>query len=306
MSGKSIIWLALVLGGLSLFPLPGKAAIVATVKLKLVNVDSAETNGENGYGENALDGNPNTIWHTQWQSSSPGLPHEIVIELIPPATIKGFSYLPRQDESDHGTIKGYEFYVSNDGKHFGQPVSKGIFGPGKKEKVETFEPVKCRFIKLKAISEINGLPFTSAAEIRVIQVGENASPKNYWRGDVGPAPVPQDSTRLDAIDSMIAAFSKYGDLWMNGIDAFDGSQAGSPEEVISETFRKAKFQNGLMTSYRILDVRKVRMDELDGDYTAALVDTNLGQMIVLMRKSATPGQWWRRIYSAGAPYNRLY
>jgi beta-galactosidase len=78
--------------------------------------------------------------------------------LIPPSIIKGFAYLPRQTESDHGTIKDYEFYVSNDGKDFGSPVKKSTFEPGKEEKIEIFAPMKCRFIKLKALSEINGLP----------------------------------------------------------------------------------------------------------------------------------------------------
>jgi hypothetical protein len=285
---------------------PSKAASTATLKLKFVSVDSEETNGENGYGKDAVDGDPNTIWHTRWQGESPGLPHEIVIELVPPSIINGFSYLPRQDASDHGNIKDFEFYAGDDGKHFGKPVKTGTFGPGKDEKIETFDPVKCRFIKLKAISEINGLPFTSAAEIRVLRPGEEASTKNYWRGDVGPLPVPQDSTWPDAIDSLVAAFSTNGGLWLNGTDAIDDSQAASPAEVVSQTFRKAKFQTGLMTSYHIMDIRNVRFGELQANYVAVLAETNLGQMIVLMRKSATQDHWWRRIYSAGAPYNRLY
>jgi hypothetical protein len=139
------------------------------VKLKFVSVDSEETSAQHGYGENAVDGDPNTYWHTQWKDRSPGLPHEIIIELVPPSTIKGFTYLPPQVESDHGYIRDYEFYVSNDGTNFGPPVKKGSFKTGKEIKTETFEPIKCRFIKLKAISEINGLPWTSAAEIGVIQ-----------------------------------------------------------------------------------------------------------------------------------------
>jgi hypothetical protein len=152
-----------------------KVVAVAKAKLKFVKVDSEETNSQDGHGENAVDGNSNTYWHTQWHDTSPGLPHEIIIELLPPSVIKGFTYLPRQDESDHGTIKDYEFYVSDDGRNFGLPVKKGVFEPGKGEKIETFEPIKCRFIKLKAISEINGLPWTSAAEIGVIQIGEDTS-----------------------------------------------------------------------------------------------------------------------------------
>lgn len=137
--------------------------------LKVVRVDSEETSGEDGKGANAVDGDTNTFWHTQWQDASPPCPHEIVIELIPATTIKGFTYLPRQDDSDHGQIRDYEFYVSKDGDDFGLPVAKGSFDDGKELKTVTFAPQECRFIKLKALSEINGGPWTSAAEIGVVQ-----------------------------------------------------------------------------------------------------------------------------------------
>lgn len=284
------------------------------VELKFVRVDSEETNGENGCGGNAVDGNPNTYWHTQWQGNSPGLPHEIVIELLPPSIITGFIYLPRQDESDHGTIKDYEFYVSSDATNFGQPVKTGTFGPGKGEKIETFEPVKCRFVKLKAISEITGEPWTSAAEIRVIQSGEDASVKDYWRGDTGQtnnvAGERHISTGPNPIDVFVAALSADGGLWINGIDASLVTKAVTPEEVISETLRTAKFESGLVTSYKIMEIRKVHIGEFPGAYTAALADTNLGPMIVLLQysqdKDSIPGHWWRRIYDANPPIKRLY
>ncbi len=147
---------------------PTQSAAPAKVALKVVKVDSEETAGEDGKGANAVDGDPNTIWHTQWQDASPECPHEIIIELTPPSTIKGFTYLPRQDDTENGTIKDYEFYVSDDGKDFGQPVSKGTFETGKEKKTVAFQAKMCRFIKLKALSEINGGAWTSAAEIGVV------------------------------------------------------------------------------------------------------------------------------------------
>ena len=146
------------------------SATVATNKitLKVVKVDSEEKSGEDARGANAVDGDTNTFWHTQWQDANPECPHEIIIKLSEPATIKGFTYLPRQDDSENGTIKDYEFYVSDDGKDFGEPVKKGTFAAGKEMKTVTFEPKKCRFIKLKALSEINGEAWTSAAEIGVV------------------------------------------------------------------------------------------------------------------------------------------
>jgi hypothetical protein len=138
------------------------------IKLTVIKVDSEEISAENGRGTNAVDGNPDTFWHTEWQDNSPECPHEIIIQLSAAAMIKGFTYLPRQDDSENGMIRGYEFYVSNDGKDFGKPVKKGEFGPGYDKKRVTFDPVKCGFIKLKALSEINDGAFTSAAEIGVV------------------------------------------------------------------------------------------------------------------------------------------
>jgi len=143
---------------LALLTLLGVGTWAATVRaehnltLKLVKVDSEETTGEDGKGANAVDGDPATFWHTQWEDASPSHPHEIIIELSRIARIKGFTYLPRQDESPNGTIKDYEFYVSDDGKEFGQAVKKGTFEEGSEKKTVTFEPKSCRFIKLKALS----------------------------------------------------------------------------------------------------------------------------------------------------------
>ena len=70
---------------------PTPAAAPAKVALKVVKADSEETSGEDGKAANAVDGDPNTFWHTQWQDASPPCPHEIIIELTPPSTIKGFA-----------------------------------------------------------------------------------------------------------------------------------------------------------------------------------------------------------------------
>jgi hypothetical protein len=146
------------------------------VTLKFVKVDSEETAGENGKGANAVDGDPVTLWHTQWQDANPEPPHEIIIELSQPCRISGFTYLPRQDDSDHGNIKDYEFYVSDDGKDFGQPVTKGTFENTKEKKTVTSDAKQCRFIKLKALSEVNDQAWTSAAEIGIIETASASAP----------------------------------------------------------------------------------------------------------------------------------
>jgi hypothetical protein len=140
----------------------------AKITLKVVKVDSEETSGEDGKGANAVDGSPATHWHTQWESDSPVHPHEIIIELSTPSKIKGITYLTRQDQEVNGSIKDYEFYVSDDGTNFGQPVKKGSFTDTKSKQTATFEAKSARFIKLKALSEVNDQAWTSAAEIGVV------------------------------------------------------------------------------------------------------------------------------------------
>src|SRR6266404_2891106 len=103
---------------LALGSVPETTFAADKVQLKVVKVDSEETSGEDGKGANAVDGDPATFWHTQWQDANPPCPHEIIIELTPPCKIKGFTYLPRQDDIENGTIQDYEFYVSDDGKDF--------------------------------------------------------------------------------------------------------------------------------------------------------------------------------------------
>jgi hypothetical protein len=152
-------------------PAPAHVAAVASpvTGLKVVKVDSEETAGEDAKAANAVDGDPSTFWHTQWQDANPEPPHEIVIELPQSIAVSGFTYLPRQDESDHGTIKEYEFYVSKDGTDFGQPVAKGSFENTKDKKTVKFTTAAIgKFVKLRAMSEANGEAWTSAAEIGII------------------------------------------------------------------------------------------------------------------------------------------
>jgi hypothetical protein len=156
-------------------PVYVRAADDKPPKLTVVKVDSEETAGEDGKGANAVDGNPETFWHTQWQDASPGHPHEITIQLDPPTKIKGIMYLPRQTEIENGTIKDYEIYLSSDGKDFGKPVKTGTFEKGKEKKTVVFDAKEAGFIKLVAKSEINGEAWTSAAEIGVVREGDKAT-----------------------------------------------------------------------------------------------------------------------------------
>ncbi len=136
----------------------------------LLFVDSEELVGENGAAVNAFDGDVNTIWHTQWRGGSPAHPHEIRIDLGQFYDIDGFRYMPRQNGGINGTIGQYEFYVSSDGVNWGVPVATGTFANDATEKEVLFGTTTGRYIRLRALSEVNGNPWASMAEINVMGI----------------------------------------------------------------------------------------------------------------------------------------
>jgi PKD repeat protein len=133
----------------------------------LVYTDSEETAGEDGAATNAFDGDPSTFWHTEWYNSDPSPPHEIWIDLGGIYEIDGFRYLPRQDGGINGTVSQYEFYISLDGINWGSPVAAGTFAKDTDEKEVLFPTATGRFIRLRALSEVNGNRWASMAEVIV-------------------------------------------------------------------------------------------------------------------------------------------
>ena len=90
----------------------------------------------------AIDGDPETMWHTPWfdPASRTPHPHFLQIDLGTPRAIGGFSYLPRQDASDDGSITDYRFFVSADGVEWGEPVAQGRFDDSKTAHEVLLEP----------------------------------------------------------------------------------------------------------------------------------------------------------------------
>lgn len=100
----------------------------------IASADSADISDKPG---NAIDGLPNTVWHTQWDGASPPPPHSFIVDLRTGAQVRGFRYLPRQDGLPNGTIGKFRFFTSVDGVEWGKPVAEGDFtamGPAGSEK----------------------------------------------------------------------------------------------------------------------------------------------------------------------------
>jgi hypothetical protein len=115
----------------------------------------------------ALDGNPATIWHTNWQPMAQP-PHELILDLKKPVRLQGLTYLPRQDMTN-GRIARFEVSVSADGKEWGQAAAAGTWPNDAALKTVRFDrPREARFVKLVALSEVRDQPYASVAEIGVL------------------------------------------------------------------------------------------------------------------------------------------
>ena len=141
---------------------------IENVPIQVVYVSSEEGPGRE-YGKNLVDGDPSTIWHTMYSITVPKYPHWVDFDCGEEKLIKGFSYLPRQDGSPNGNIKGYKVQLSADGKNWTDPVTEGDFDSSSKEKKVMFTaPQKARYLRFTALSSQNGADFASGAEFNVL------------------------------------------------------------------------------------------------------------------------------------------
>ena len=119
-----------------------------------------------GPAELVLDGDPNTLWHTDWYGTSRAN-HWIQFELSEDYIVDGLRYLPRTG-SANGIITEYDIQVSDDGVTF-ESVAKGTWANNRSWKVVSFEGIQAKFVRLVAVNAVtdNSYVFASAAEIRL-------------------------------------------------------------------------------------------------------------------------------------------
>ena len=110
----------------------------------------------------AIDGDPDTCWHTKWEPAPAPMPHELVIDLGQEVTLTGITYLPRQDMAN-GRIAECEVFADN--------VSVATAKWPNNAKLQTLrfkQLVTARHLNLQIKSEVNGQPFASVAEFDIL------------------------------------------------------------------------------------------------------------------------------------------
>ena len=114
----------------------------------------------------AGDGDLGTLWHTEFVGATPGYPHELVVDLGATRHLEGLLYIPRQDSSN-GRVKDFEVRVSNDGKTWNKAVASGRWENDPTFKYVALQDSQGRYVQLRGLSEVEGRPFMSAAELSI-------------------------------------------------------------------------------------------------------------------------------------------
>ncbi|MBP3659759.1 MAG: discoidin domain-containing protein, partial [Oscillospiraceae bacterium] len=123
------------------------------------------------YGEGpaslAVDNDPNTLWHTDWQGTSTEN-HWFQFELTESYKVDGLRYWPRQAGNTNGTITKYQILVSNDGENWTE-VAAGDWENNRDWKIAQFDGQEVKYVRLQSVEAVsdNSWVFASASEIRI-------------------------------------------------------------------------------------------------------------------------------------------
>jgi galactose oxidase len=158
--------------------------------------DSQETKEEDGKAQNVLDGDTNSIWHTEWSDDEPALPHTLTVDMQKTYQVSGLSYLPRPAVSPNGRIGKYTVSTSLDGEQWGAPVVAGAFQDSEVVQSTTFAPQVARFVRLTALSEAGARgPWSSAAEINVLGRTDPSLVRTGWTAKADSEETAQEDGR---------------------------------------------------------------------------------------------------------------
>lgn len=112
----------------------------------------------------AVDGDPATLWHSDWHDSDLRLPVTLTLDLQQPTAIAGLRLHNRADNRN-GRVKNYRLEVSLDGDRW-QAAGEGKLPDGPAATALHFpEPIRIRHLRLGVISSHSGNTLASLAEI---------------------------------------------------------------------------------------------------------------------------------------------
>jgi hypothetical protein len=108
----------------------------------------------------------------------------------------------------------------------------------------------------------------------------------------------------DSIDQLVVKLSGEFGMWKNGsvMPVYLPSSA-TPKEIISQLYQSRDTRYGnIITNFQIIEIKAVQIPPFGNtNYTAVLMDTNLGQKITLLQYEQykdSMSSWWNKTFDA--------
>ncbi|HTQ11095.1 MAG TPA: discoidin domain-containing protein [Fimbriimonadaceae bacterium] len=143
-----------------------KPTALQSLGARVLSVDSEDT-AHGNVAANAIDGDPDTIWHTKWDPTPDPMPHTLVLDLGRVVSLRGITYLPRQDMSN-GRIASAQIWCAAKPGEWVLAASPKWPDSDRLQTVLFAKPVAARYVKVVALSEVRGNPFASIADLDVL------------------------------------------------------------------------------------------------------------------------------------------
>lgn len=117
--------------------------------------------------DNAIDGRPETAWHSGRTPNREPLPQSITIDMGSIQSTQGLTYRPNFiTHSPGGIITGYNIYLSLDGNNF-EKVASGGWPGDVATKLVTWPEMEARYVRLEGVKGVSDM--ASASEIDIIR-----------------------------------------------------------------------------------------------------------------------------------------
>ncbi|WP_461809980.1 discoidin domain-containing protein [Faecalimonas sp.] len=142
-----------------------ETANVNYVDNRTVEATACSKNGNEG-PDKAIDGNKNTIWHTNYsgEDKCAGNHHWISFEMTEVTKVNALTYTPRLN-GGNGNLTSYEIKASNDGKNYETVITGTLANDGKEKVIDFGKDITTKHIRVIYNESVGN--FGSAAEFLI-------------------------------------------------------------------------------------------------------------------------------------------
>ncbi len=122
-----------------------------------------------GEPEHLIDGDLESIWHTQYGTTMGNFPHVVAIELKEPVEMKGITCYGRRNGTN-GRVKDCKVETSLDGQTWTEQATASLANTDRPQDITFAAPVKAKYYRFTALNNHAGNDYASMAEIEIIKV----------------------------------------------------------------------------------------------------------------------------------------